>query len=120
MSDPLQTLLQGAAKPNLFPANSRYHGVDTSTFATPDGKTIPYLQRRFIPPPENFALLQNYTVVQGDRLDNLATKFVGDPERFWQMCDANAVIDPQTLTDTVGNVLRITLPAGIPGNQNGQ
>ncbi len=119
MNDPLQTLLQGAVKPNLFPPNSRYYGIGTNNFTTVDGKTIPFLQRRFIPPPEKFALLQEYTVVQGDRIDNLAAKYVGDPERFWQLCDANVVMSPEELTDIVGLILRITLPAGSPGNQNG-
>ena len=34
MSDPLQALLQGPAKPSLFPPNSRYAGIDTSTVKT--------------------------------------------------------------------------------------
>jgi hypothetical protein len=118
MSDPLQALLQGPAKPSLFPPNSRYAGVDTGTFTTVDKKTIVYVRRRFVPSPERFALLQEYTVVQGDRLDNLAAKFVGDPERFWQICDANAVIQPEELTEIVGRTLRITLPEGIPGTPN--
>lgn len=119
MNDPLQALLQGPAKPNLFPPNSRYAGVDTGTLTTVDGKTLVFLRRRFVPPPEHFALLQEYHVVEGDRLDNLAAKFVGDPERFWQICDANAAIRPEELTEIVGRILRITLPEGIPGTQNG-
>ena len=118
MTDPLQALLQGPAKPSLFPPNSRYAGIDTGTLTTVDGKTIVYVRRRFVPPPERFALLQEYTVVQGDRLDNLAAKFVGDPEQFWQICDANAAMRPEELTEIVGRTLRITLPEGIPGTPN--
>jgi len=117
MTDPLQVLLQGPAKPSLFPPTSRYAGIDTGTLTAVDGRTIVYLRRRFVPPPECFALLQEYTVVQGDRLDNLAAKFIGDPERFWQICDANAAMRPEELTDIVGRTLRITLPEGIPGQQ---
>lgn len=117
MTDPLQVLLQGPAKPSLFPATSRYAAIDTGTLTTVDGRTIVYLRRRFVPPPERFALLQQYTVVQGDRLDNLAAKFIGDPEKFWQICDANAAMRPEELTDIVGLTLRITLPEGIPGQQ---
>jgi hypothetical protein len=116
--DPLQALLQGPAKPSLFPPNSRYAGIDTGTLSTVDGRTIVYVRRRFVPPPERFALLQEYTVVQGDRLDNLAAKFVGDPELFWQICDANAAMQPEELTEIVGRTLRITLPEGIPGTPN--
>jgi hypothetical protein len=118
MSDPLQDLLQSPAKPNLFPPNSRYAGIDTGKLTTVDGKTIVYLRRRFVPPPERFALLQEYTVVEGDRLDNLAAKFVGDPELFWQICDANAAMRPEELTEIAGRTLRITLPEGIPGTPN--
>jgi hypothetical protein len=118
MTDPLQALLQGAAKPSLFPPNSRYAGIDTSTAKTVDGRTIVYVRRRFVPPPERFALLQEYTVVQGDRLDNLASKFIGDPERFWQICDANAATRPEELTEIVGRILRITLPEGTPATAN--
>ena len=115
MSDPLQALLQGPAKPSLFPANSRYSGLDTGALITPDGRTLVYVRRRFVPPPEAFALLQEHTVVQGDRIDNLAAKYLGDPERFWLLCDANAAMRPEELTEIVGRILRITLPAGIPG-----
>ena len=118
MSDPLQALLQGPAKPSLFAPSSRYAGIDTGTLKTVEGKMIVYLRRRFVPPPERFALLQEYTVVQGDRLDNLAAKFIGDPEQFWQICDANAAMRPEELTDTIGRTLRITLPEGIPGQPN--
>jgi hypothetical protein len=118
MSDPLQALLQGPAKPPLFPPNSRYAGIDTGTFTTTKGNNIVYVRRRFVPPPEGFALLQEYAVVQGDRLDNLAAKFVGDPEQFWQICDANAAMRPEELTEIVGRILRITLPEGIPGTPN--
>lgn len=117
MSDPLLALLQGPLKPSLFPPNSRYAGIDTGTLTTVDGKTIVYLRRRFVPPPENFALIQVYTVVEGDRLDNIAAKYVGDAERFWQIADANAAMRPEELTEIVGRTLRITLPEGIPGQQ---
>src|SRR5262252_6343535 len=118
MNDPLRALLQGPAKPSLFTPNSRYAGIDTSTLTTVDKRTIIYLRRRFVPPPERFELLQEYTVVQGDRLDNLAAKFVGDPERFWQICDANAAMRPEELTEVVGRILRITLQEGIPAQPN--
>ena len=52
--------------------SSRYHGVDPATCERRDGAPSSYLRRRFVPPPERFALLQEHTVVEGDRLDNLA------------------------------------------------
>ena len=119
MNDPLQALLQGPAKPSQFPPNSRYRGIDTSTWTRADGRTLVYLRRRFVPPPERFALLQEHTVVEGDRLDNLAAKYLGDPEQFWRLCDANGAVRPEELTEIAGRILRITWPEGIPGAQNG-
>ena len=57
----LQALLQpGGLKASLFPPTSRYYGLDTATLETADGRTIIYLRRRFCPPPERFALLQEH------------------------------------------------------------
>ncbi len=98
----------------LFSATSRYSGIATATLVTPQGKTIIYLTRRFVPSPDLFALLQLHTVTQGERLDNIANQFLGDPSMFWQICDANNAMQPEELTETPGRQLRITLPAGIP------
>ena len=115
MSDPLKKLLAASGlKDNLFPSNSRYASVETSTMETADKRTIVYLQRRFCPPPENFTLLQEHTVTEGERLDNITYKYLGDPEQFWRVCDANGVISPDELTRTIGRKIRITLPEGIP------
>ncbi len=116
MRDPLQSLLGlGAVKTTAFPANSRYSAIGTATLETADGRTIVYVRRRFVPPAERFALLKEYTVIQGDRLDNLAASLIGDPELFWQLCDANGAMQPEELTATPGRKLRVTLPEGIPG-----
>jgi nucleoid-associated protein YgaU len=119
MSDPLQALLQpNALKLTLFPPNSRYHGIDIATLTRVDGPPLAYLRRRIVPPPERFAVLQEYTVVSGDRLDNISGQYLGDPELFWRICDANRVLRPEELTETPGRRLRITLPEGIPGASN--
>lgn len=99
----------------VFPANSRYQNVDTATMVLSDGTRIVYLQRRFLPALDSFSIQQAYAVAQGDRLDNLAARFVGDPEQFWRICDANGAMRPDDLTAVVGRALRIALPAGIPG-----
>ena len=122
MIDPhqaLQQLLQPAGLPlTLFPPTSRYYGIETAKLETIEGKTVIYLKRRFVPPPERFALLQEHVVVQGDRLDNITARYVGDPEQFWRICDANNAMRPDELTETIGRRLRITLPEGIPGVPN--
>jgi hypothetical protein len=122
MIDPqqaLQAMLQpGGLTANFFPPTSRYHGIDTAKLETADGKTLICLRRRFLPPPERFALLQVHVVTQGERLDNITAQYLGDPEQFWRVCDANGAMRPDELTDTIGRRLRITLPEGVPGVPN--
>jgi hypothetical protein len=111
-----QALLQFAGvKPSLFRPNSRYLGIATSTLTTADGRTVAYVQRRFLPQPGQLALLQQHTVGQVDRLDVIAAQYLGDPELFWRICDANGAMRPEDLVAQVGSVLRICLAAGIPG-----
>lgn len=97
-----------------FPPNSRYHGIPTKPLTQPGGKTVVHLSRRFVPPPERFNLLQEHVVVEGDRLDNLAARYLGDPDGFWRLADANNGMRPEALTEEIGRRLRITLPEGIP------
>jgi hypothetical protein len=111
-----QALFQFAGvKPSLFAPNSRYLGIGTSTLITADGRTVSYVQRRFVPQPGQLAQQQQYTVGQVDRLDVIAAQYLGDAELFWRICDANGAMRPEDLLTPVGRVLRICLPAGIPG-----
>jgi hypothetical protein len=101
-----------------FPPTSRYYNIETATLETKDSRTLIYIRRRFVPPPEHFSLLQEHLVVQGDRLDNITARYLGDPEQFWRVCDANGAMRPDELTEEIGRRLRITLPEGIPGVPN--
>lgn len=123
MNYPLQALIQMGAVPAVtFPADSRYHGSSTLLYVTPSGQTISYLARRFVPQPgpPNFATVAKYTVKQGDRLDLIAAKYLGDPLIFWLICDANGAIRPAQLVETQGSTLNITMPRGIPGGSVAQ
>jgi hypothetical protein len=118
MSDPLQALFAAGVLPTTsFPATSRYSGIATVQFADSTGRVVVYLRRRFVPSPAHFALLQEHRVQQSDRLDNIAAHYLGDPEQFWRLCDANGVLRPDELTETVGRRIRVTLPEGIPGGE---
>lgn len=119
MMDPMQAVLRAAKlETTLFPVTSRFYGVQTATVKLGGEKTIVYLRRRFVPSPERFELIQEHTVAQGDRLDNIAATYLGDPEQFWRIADANGAMHPEALTEEVGRTLRITQPEGIPGVQN--
>jgi hypothetical protein len=96
-----------------FPPNSRYHGVPTKIFVAPDGRSIVYLARRFLPAADELSLVREHVVVEGDRLDNLAARYLGDPELFWRVADGNNAMRAGALTEEVGRRLRMTHPAGI-------
>lgn len=102
----------------MFGPNSRYYLTPTGRIVRPDGTELAYLRRRFAPPPERLALLVEHVVSQGERLDLIAHQYLGDPEQFWRICDANAAVRPEELTESTGRRLRITLPEGIPGPSN--
>jgi nucleoid-associated protein YgaU len=121
MTSPLQALIQMGVVPTVtFPTDSRYYGSKTLTYVTPAGETITYLARRIVPQPgaPNFATVAQHTVKQGDRLDLIAAKYMGDPLIFWLICDANGAIEPRELVATPGRVLNITTPQGVPGAPN--
>jgi nucleoid-associated protein YgaU len=118
MNYPLQALLQMGAIPSVsFPADSRYYRSATLQYTTPDGRTITYLAPRIVPQAgaPAFATVATHTVKQGDRLDLIAAKYLGDPLMFWLICDANGAIRPDQLVETPGTVLNITMPQGVPG-----
>lgn len=118
MNYPLQALIALGAVPSVnFPADSRYYRSGTLQYTASDGRTITYLERRFVPKPgaPNFATVAQHTVKQGDRLDLIAAKYIGDPLLFWLVCDANGAIRPDDLVATPGTVLNITMPQGVPG-----
>ena len=104
--------------PLNFPPTSRYYGFETLEIKLANAATVVYLRRRFVPQPENFALLQEHIVTQGPRLDNITAHYLGDPEQFWRVADANRAMRPEELTEQIGRRLRITLPEGIPGTPN--
>ena len=118
MKSPLQSLLQMGVVPSTsFPTDSRYYNFSTLTYTMPTGEQISYLTRRIVPQPgpPNFATVATHTVHQGDRLDLIAAKYLGDPLMFWLICDANGAIEPETLVQTPGTTVNITTPLGVPG-----
>jgi nucleoid-associated protein YgaU len=118
MTNPLKAMIQMGVVPSVtFPTDSRYYASKTLSYNAPNGQPITYLARRFVPQPgaPNFATIATHTVKQGDRLDLLAARYLGDPLMYWLICDANGAIRPEDLVATPGQTLNITTPQGIPG-----
>ena len=97
----------------MFDSTSRYFKIDQGTLAVtdPDGlpREIRYVRRRFIPSGDEMTTLVEYTMMQGDRLDNITARFLSDPMQFWRVCDANTVMRPEDL-EQIARVVRIALP----------
>ena len=98
----------------MFEPASRYAGLAVKTFTVtgPEGEAreIRYVERRFVPPPGQAPTLLEHTVVQGERLDQITARYLGDPALFWRVADANDTLRPEELTDEIGRALVIALP----------
>jgi hypothetical protein len=94
----------------VFDFTSRYYLIETATHTAPDGRALLYKRRRFLPPGEAMTLLAEAVVTQGDRLDLVTARTLGDPEQFWRVADANEAMNPFGLTAEVGRRLRIPVP----------
>src|SRR5712671_3665940 len=96
-----------------FDKTSRYYTLETTTITAPDGdggtRDIRYVRRRIIPSAEGLTTLVEHTVAQGERLDQVTARYVGDPTQFWRVCDANNVAKPEELEE-VGRVIKIAMP----------
>lgn len=94
----------------MSPAKSRYSGIQTVEYQMADGRRVAYLRRRFVPVSADTVLLAEYTVKQGERLDNITARYLGDPTQFWQVCDANNnCMNPEDLVQ-VGNRISLYPP----------
>jgi nucleoid-associated protein YgaU len=101
-----------------FPITSRYHAVETADLIEPDGSKTRFLRRRFLPPTDRFETIEEHTVSEGDRIDNLSARYLGDPLQYWRICDANNAMRPEDM-EQFGRRLRISLPEGITGPARG-
>ena len=87
-----------------FSADSRYSDVPDRTLVV-DGTTHVYKAIRVIGRSER---LTTHVVRSGERPDHVSFVHFRDPELFWQIADANSVVDPNELVDPPGG--DITIP----------
>ena len=95
----------------MFPVTSRYFGIEIAKLTIADGREEPYVRRRFLPLATSMPLSE-HMVTQGERLDNITARYLGDPEQFWRVCDANNAMQPEALTaeEQIGRRLVIPVP----------
>lgn len=94
----------------MFDPASRYYHLEQATYTTPDGEEIRYVRRRFCPQGESMPLLVEVPITEGDRLDLLSARSLGDPLQFWRVADANNALYPFDLMDERGRLVRVPVP----------
>lgn len=93
----------------MFEPGSRYANLETASIVGPDGREIAYKRRRLVPQAKDLPKLAETAVEQGDRIDLVAARTLGDAEQFWRICDANDALDPEDLIEP-GRRLNIPMP----------
>jgi hypothetical protein len=93
----------------MFFPGSRYLGLISYSVTCADGTVV---QATRLPAPGVPAVLGYYRRSTGDRLDQLAGRFLADATRFWHICDANNAVVPDALAaqDLIG--VPIDAPTG--------
>lgn len=95
----------------MFDPTSRYAGLPTTEHRTASGRTVVHVQRRILPSAGSLTPLARVVVTEGDRLDLVAARTLGDPLQWWRIADANEGTDPEELVATPGRVLWVSTPA---------
>ena len=114
MNDPVRQLLMGPPlELTLYPPSSRYYGISSAEAVLGGGRVVRYLRRRFVPDPASLVPIGQHRVADGDRLDNLATQYLGDPLQSWRLGDSNLTLRLEALVAETGGRIRLTLPAGV-------
>lgn len=96
----------------MFDQSSRYANIETRVITGPDGREIRYVLRRLLPAADAGLSYTEHAVGEGERLDHLAARFLGDSELFWELADMNNALRPADLTDEIGRRLKIALLSG--------
>jgi hypothetical protein len=94
----------------MFNYQSRYYNLETVKLTLPDGREAVYKRRRLLPRGSAMPLLVEVSVTEGDRLDLITARTLGDPEHFWRVADANNAMNPFDLTAEIARVLRVPVP----------
>jgi hypothetical protein len=98
----------------MLDPTSRYYPIETAalTVTDPDGlpRQIAYKRRRFIPPVAAATRVLEHRFADGERLDTITARYLGDPTQFWQICDANPVLRPEELEAEIGRAIHVAMP----------
>lgn len=87
----------------MFLESSRYADVGRDDVRLADGRTVPAIRLRRLPPSNG----EPHVVTGSDRLDVLAYAIDDDGTRWWHVADANTALDARELTAEMGAVIRV-------------
>lgn len=100
----------------MFDTTSRYASLEIATLTVArsddDPRTIRYVRRRFLPQPPGPTSRLEHTATQGERIDTITARYLGDPTQYWRVCDVNLVTRPADLTEVPGARVVIPVPGG--------
>lgn len=102
----LESLIEQSAAANRFPPSSRYHGVPLLEARDASGRPVLCASRRFLPEADA-ASASVHVITQGERPDQLASRYLGDPQRYWEICDNNTGKQPWQLASVAGEIVLI-------------
>lgn len=80
----------------MFDEKSRYYGLETYEVTDHRGRKAPVVPT---PPVSPETELGVHLRVQGQRLDHLAHRYLGNASGFWRICDLNGVMLPEALSE---------------------
>ena len=98
----------------MFDPGSRYANLETLTRKDLNGRDIRYVARRFLPMAAPGMVIREHVVTEGERLDHLSARYLGDPELFWQLADVNNVMRADELTQETRTRLIVALLPAVP------
>lgn len=100
----------------MLDPTSRYAKLTIKTRLVPAAdaddppQEVRYLERRILPRDDGAPPQLEHHVIEGDRLDNITARYLGDPTQFWRVADANQILRPEELTDEPGSAISIASP----------
>ncbi|HEY0012012.1 MAG TPA: hypothetical protein VGB79_04075 [Allosphingosinicella sp.] len=94
----------------MFTLKSRYAGQPVFETDRGDGVRVRYVAPRLLPEPADHGVATRHRTIEGDRLDLLAWRHLGNPAAWWMIADANRVAHPGELPGAPGDAVVIPVP----------
>lgn len=80
----------------MLDSKSRYLKSETLTLTDSRGRVVNAI---LPPPPPAQTLLGIHSLIEGERIDHLAARYLEDPAAFWRLSEQNDVMLPEALSE---------------------